>query len=174
MYEDQLFNISGPIVSSREEASSRMFTRVPTEKAVWYYTDGENAASNIYCSTRNKEGMGGATVEMHTPDGVFPETGIWHSNADSLFNATGIDIRDKHLTSYIVCLEIERPKNWYEATLCKQVQAVELSVVGEFNPGKEVAQRIANKLDRKVFFMRKSTGGGSSGWINPQEVQLNE
>ena len=165
-YPDQTFNIYGPTVSARGEAESYLNNRIIKGNNIWYYHDGKDAGDQIYCSTPNKQGMGGATTSMSTKDGIFEETGIWHSNSKSLYDATGVDLRNNHKLSYAICLE-PQDQGHYQPYSIKQVLVVKNNLITYFDEGRDKAQELANELNKKVFLLTNMTGGGSAGWVKP-------
>src|SRR5690606_10463847 len=69
------------------------------EGTIWLY-DPTNA-SNTYCSGgKGSRGFGGSTVQFTLSNGrgTISLIGPWHSNADNLFEETGVDLRNKFYT----------------------------------------------------------------------------
>ena len=142
----------------------------------WLVADSEAPADNIYVEDLNpdsSEGFGGATLSFAlVGGGVLKLRGPWHSNSEALFEATGIDIRDKHRTQGIVALKREhlQGRTEYEGILHIDMEPI----IGLYDRIKQLAQRFANEHGEPVFYAFKSAGGGASSRMDPtkQEAQF--
>lgn len=73
-------------------------------RGLWFIPSNvPNPADGLLVETDNKTGYGGAIFNLECTDGsIHTIKGPWHSNPESLFHDTGIDLRDKHLVSTII------------------------------------------------------------------------
>ena len=130
---------------------------------IWLIGNLPNAANHIYVSDDCHGGSFGQRLSFQLEDGTEEVLiGPWHSNSESLFNDTGIDIRNKHVT--LVVVSQSRGLN-----TCDDVVYIDdAPVVGEFDRGKEIAQRIANQLGGQVYLYSRGLSGSSSTPIKPE------
>jgi len=142
-------------------------------KSVWLWRDGRYAADSIYFGSddpnHKSEGMGGRTLTFELVDGGSIDlNGPWHTSSDSLFGATGIDIRDKHATFVVV----SSSHQWSQhVQIMKDVlYQDDCWMESEFDRGKKIAQTIANDLCITVQLYAQSSGGSSRGQVSPKEA----
>lgn len=81
-------------------AESHQLVKLKGKTRWWFYDPAcDSPASSIYCSNSldpnvGGEGFGGRTITLHITDGsTFALKGGWHTNPDSMFEDTGVDIR---------------------------------------------------------------------------------
>lgn len=109
-----------------EAVSHRYHKYIGKSGNTWLVADTETAAENVYVtdSPRNdgKQGFGGAALPMPCVDGTtFVLKGGWHSNADALFEDTGVDVRDKYRTLVVLALERDSTEDGTFRTIFRQI-----------------------------------------------------
>lgn len=134
---------------------------------VWLVADQPNAGDNIYFldDCPNSQGFGGATLTFQLVDGTkIALRGPWHSNSNSLYKHTGVDVRDKIFTFVVISEDAD-----YRTA--KNVLYMDNSenkyVLGSYNRGEEIAKKWANKLSKPVFVYAKSLGGSIRTCVRP-------
>ena len=136
----------------------------------WLVADQENAADDIYVTnnpqnTTSKdqgfEGFGGATLAMPLVTGeTFALHGGWHSNAQALFDDTGVDVRDTHFTFVVLAKERCSTDDGTWRTVFRDIVYRDAKpVLGGFDRYKKL---IENHPDAR-FYYSSSRGGSSSG-----------
>jgi len=128
---------------------------------IWLYADIANSGDYIFCSSDKRDrGFGGSSLSFKLSHelGSISLIGPWHSNSDALYRATGIDIRDKHLTRVMIIA-------FDEAKLDVLVEETEPQI-GAFHRGYEMAQKLRESLDKasaiKLYATCQTMGGSSS------------
>jgi hypothetical protein len=151
-----------------EAVSKKYFKYEGKSGRTWLVADQPNAADNIYCSNPGNgpgNGFGGAKLSLALVEGgFFVLNGGWHSNSDSLFRDTGIDLRSKHLTQVVVGRN--RTTNSNHETIITDVLYWEKEpLVGSFYRYKEICDQVIQEynLDNLVYYM-ESQDGSSCGW----------
>ena len=94
-----------PIICGSAEAESRKYYKyVGKSGKIWLVADQEDAAANIYAEGGpNSDGFGGRTLTFQLVNGSeIKLKGPWHTNAQALFEETGIDVRDRHYTFVVI------------------------------------------------------------------------
>lgn len=139
-------------------------------KVVWFYTlEDYDPAGHIYChhyEDEESKGFGGRTIVFNIgKSGQYHAAGPWHSNSDSLFEHTGVDLRNKHLT--FVCVARHRVFEQNDTILEDILYIDKLPTLGKFDRGKEIAQKLADELKVPVCRYSESTGGSSCGYEYP-------
>jgi len=169
---DKEFSIDGPMISGIGEQAERIYKKIKGKRGNWYIALQENAADNIYHGYSDgtySEGFGGRTLTFKLEDGTEDKVqGPWHSNDDSLFSDTGYDIRDKHLTRGIISKGKEG--NFYKEVYKDVVYYDEKPVLGEFDRIPKMAQKLANELNCELYYSVKTSGGGSSFFVKPENL----
>src|ERR1700749_4176133 len=105
--------IKAKVVTGREtmvsavgqQSAVEMWDYAKEEEGVtyWFWPSVHDEAGamvhvgSIMAATRS-DGYGGRTLDFPTKDGIIKIQGPWHSNTDSLYERTGVDLRDKHCT----------------------------------------------------------------------------
>lgn len=115
---------------------------------------------------RRSDGYGGRNMDFLTKDGVITIQGPWHGNADALFDATGIDIRDRFWTWGVIAMGRSYSNN---QTIYKDVIYIDPDdgKIGLFDRVELIAKAKADELNKPVYCYRKSSGGSSEGPVLP-------
>lgn len=159
---------SGGMICGSYEAEIRTYQKLEDKSGrVWLVANQEDAASNVYVHNpkdHNSQGFAGRTLTFQLEDGSsYSAKGPWHTNADALFAATGLDIRDRHRTQVAVGHRYGKGM----LTLADVIYLEEAPVLGTFDRYKAVAQSFADQLDTPVYYLMRSFGGASGGPIKP-------
>jgi len=162
-----------PMISGQGEIQKRIFKKIEGKKGIWYIAKQKNPADNIYVTSKNKDGysdgFAGATLSFELEDGTIDKVqGPWHSNSASLFNDTGYDIINKHLTFGVIAKNFKRDKDNPYGIITDIIYKDDDWVVGPFNRIKQKAQEIANELGERVIYYQKSQGGSIRSWCDPE------
>jgi len=171
-----LFSLHGP---SYERSDEKILYKVVIGKSGkrWIIpVNGNSKASDIHVEAekieqdpnyREFQGYGGATLTWPLENGESVSLkGPWHSNSDSLFSDTGIDLRKESMTIGIVALNRRSLKlNDYAFSdvLHQDLQWTP----GDHTRIGQIAQEYANKLNKKVYCAYKSLGGACASWKDP-------
>lgn len=167
--KSEFISDSYSMFSGSEEAESRRYHKVCDKRGrVWLYSDQEDAASNIYVEGGpGSDGFGGREITFPLVDGGEVKLrGPWHTNSGALMTATGVDLRDRHLTLVVVALE--RVEIWPKTVLRGVIYRDDKPVLGRFDRGDEIAQRIADELNVSVYCYQQSKGGSTSGLVKSE------
>jgi hypothetical protein len=129
--------------------------------SIWYVGDCEEKGAHVFCSTRDKSGFGGGEIKFPLKDGAVDSIkGPWHSSCDSLFDDTGIDVRDKHFTMGIISKGRGFTGNPYHYTIMKDVlYRDDKPILGDFHRVTLLAMEISKKMDASVYCYNESRGG---------------
>jgi len=160
-------------------AESRKYFVIEANGRTWLYSDDENAGDFIYVSAHEKEnqpgyggfrGFGGRVITFDIVNGeTIQLEGPWHTNSQSLYEATGLDLRKKHLSFVVIGEKFDKSSD----PLCPWIREVihidQEPVVGEFNRGSILAREIANELNISVALYAKSQGGSLRCTIFPEK-----
>ena len=174
---------SQPMLCGSYEAEIRKYRKVIGKSGkTWLYAMQENSAENIYVSASPREfepgyrgfqGFGGRTLFFTLENGEIEELRApWQSNSDDLFVDTGVDLRDKHLTFVVIGLGRARRKienKYYVDVMVDVIYKDEKPTLGRYDRGKQIAQRLANEMNKMVFCYSQSQGGSSSSPIEPED-----
>jgi len=155
--------------ASTEAESLRYEKHEDISGNIWLVAKQPNAGDNVYVYCRtNQEGFSGRTLafELDTGEKLFLK-GPWHTNSDALFVATGVDVRDKHLT--FGCVAFERIGI---ETMRDIIYIDSAPTIGPFDRIKRMAQKIANEIDETVQYYVESQGGSSMGPMKPEHKHL--
>tara|TARA_R110000850_G_scaffold270524_1_gene403606 strand:- start:885 stop:1400 length:516 start_codon:yes stop_codon:yes gene_type:complete len=164
------FSLSQGMISSQGEVQERVFEKVQGKRYTWYVAMQEDRADNVYVSTENKQGMGGAVLPFKLQDGSIDQVQApWHSSSCSLLEDTGLDVTNTSRLSYIISEVRESPTEHYGAYTCKGVLEHVEEELMTFNTPEERGQYFANKLGKMVYVTSRSSGGGCAGWSKPEE-----
>lgn len=164
-----------PMKSASGEVEVRTFRKVESEKSVWYIsTNDASPASHIYVASKDPEvnkksqGFAGRTITFNLEDGSVDKVqGPWHTNSDSLYKETGVDLRDQHLTFGVIGKGYEG--NLRESRILNVLHKDEDWTLGEFNRIQKLAQALANKLGEELYVYQQSQGGSSQGPVKPEK-----
>lgn len=152
----------------REDYEEKRWKRVVGKRTTWYIPLNDYPAEEIHCAGGpDSQGYGGSTISFTLENGeVVKEKGPWHSNSESLFHDTSIDIRNTHRTYGIIAVD----NNWanghwsYKDIIYKDSGPTP----GHFNRIERLAQDIANLLDSPLYFYSCSPGGSYSAGVRPK------
>jgi hypothetical protein len=166
------------IKSAAREISKKVFRAVRGKSGrLWLFpSDGDPSLIHIEADLqenkpgyRGSRGYGGAIVSFTMEDGtIIKLQGPWNSNADALYEDTGVDLRYNHETFVVIGKRICYDRNKLFGTITDVVYIDDKPKRGSFDRYKEIGQKIANKLGIPVFYYMKSYGGALSGRILPE------
>ncbi len=165
-----------PMKSGISEVYNRIFKKVQGKSGkTWFIAIQKNPADNIYVFNPNDKGkvmrgFGGRKMRFKLEDGTIEEVDApWHSNSDALFDDTGIDVKNMHLTKVVLCLggvEYQGGHSWKMRNVIYKENEHKL---GSFNRGEELAQEYANKLGKRVYYWIESMGGARGHFKDPEK-----
>ena len=165
-----------PQVCASAEAESNKYHMVRQPNGyVFLWKDGPSAADNIYCGwddpDKREEGFGGRTLTFDLVEGgSISLHGPWHTNADHLYRATKVDLRNQYSTFVVVAKyrEYKHDENGYQTVYKDVLHQDEGWVISDFDRGNRIALKLANKLGHEVFCYQQSSGGSSDGPVYPE------
>jgi len=147
----------------------------------WVYPLIANAGDDIHVSAdpvENKpgyigfRGYGGSTLKFNIDDGsVLELKGPWHSNADALYDDTGVDLRDAHLTFVVIA----KDRKWNENSMCVFLDVLykdDVPQIGSFDRGTLLAMKMSKELGIPLALFTESTGGSSNGFVYPDQIDV--
>ena len=128
-----------------------------TEGNTWLLPSNiQNKADHIWVETDNPTGCSGRRIEFNLANGdTIKVKGPWHTNANSLYNATGIDYRDLTLTWGLIA---ERRIDLYVYENILYID--QKPTLGIYTRIKD----LANSLTQEVAYHVNSHGGSTSGF----------
>ena len=147
------------------EAEERTYRKIIGKSgAVWLVPTCANPAQWVHYhnpkDTRS-DGYGGRTLTFSLEDGtVYHARGPWHTNADSLFKDTGLDIRNTHLTFVVLSKAVDHDEQ-YNRIMVDVVHIDEKPTEGSFDRYKELARL----HPEAKFYYSEWHGGSSSGTL---------
>jgi hypothetical protein len=163
-----------PMVSDSGVAESLTYKKyIGNSGKVWMVAVQDNPADNIYVSGgKHSEGMAGRTLAFKLEDGTTEEIqGPWHANANALFKDTGVDVRDMCSTFGVIGFDRQYGSHGMHPVTIIDVQYKdEHWTLGSFDRIEKIAQGIANRKDRTVYYFVKSKGGSSCGPVKPEKI----
>lgn len=149
-----------------------LFHRRNDNRGTWLYPADPNfpdAAHFIYYrhdGDFRSDGFGGATLTFATPEGEVSLQGPWNSNANSLYAATGVDLRDCHLTRGIIALG--REYSGVGAATYRDVLHLDSDWTrGRFSRIEDLAKDLSASLNCEIYYAVISRGGGCSSYVRP-------
>jgi hypothetical protein len=166
---DEFITDAYSMFSGQEDAQCRRYRKIEDKMGhVWLVALQEAAAENVYVhdpKATNSQGFGGATLSFTLEDGsIYHAKGPWHSNADSLFSATGIDVRNTHRTFVVLAKERDTTTDGSYRTILRGVLYKDKEpVLGSFHRYKELIKQ----FPEAKFYYSQSHGGSSCGPISP-------
>jgi hypothetical protein len=171
--ENDVFIVDKPyrMFSGAAEATKFVYRKIVDSKGhVWLYpSNSDTPAEQVHYhdpKDLRSDGYGGSTLHFVLEDGTtYAAKGPWHSSADGMFEATGIDIRNTHRTYGCVAKKRVYKGNVHEYH--DVLHADTEPVIGEFDRLKKIAQKWADELGHPVACYSQSKGGSSSGWEIP-------
>jgi len=163
-----------PMRCGSYEAEIRKYKKVIGKSGrVYLYAIQDNPADNIYVSgDKNSDGFGGRTLSFTLENGTIEELrGPWQTNSDDLYNNTGVDLRGKHLTFVVIGKDRKsiQTKQGYVTKMIDILYKDDKPIIGKFERGKIIAQKLANKLKQTIYCYSQSQGGSSNSPIEPKE-----
>jgi hypothetical protein len=164
---------SSRMICASAEAEERRY-KLYTGKSGrrWLVAIQPNEADNVYVEGGpNSNGFAGRTLDFTLENGeVISLKGPWHTNADSLFEDTGVDIRDKHLTFTVIGLDRTHTDRGYRTIINDVIYKDKESTIGEYYRGTKIAMQLAKELNKPVMCYSKSEGGSSCGFVYPDQI----
>ncbi len=159
-----------------EQASVELWNyTIDAEGTHWFWPASHpEPGAMVHCGSpvfagKRSDGFGGATLTFNTADGPIPIQGPWHSNTNALFERTGVDLRDKHLTYGVIGTGRESTPT-HNTVITGVVHAdPKEGVLGTFDRIKEKAQQLANEHEQPFYYYSKSRGGSSCGPVYPSK-----
>lgn len=153
-----------PMRSGQGEAQSRKYHKhTGNDGRIWLVADQPNAGANVYVEGgANSDGFGGATLTFPLVDGGEVKLkGPWHTNANALYSATGVDVRDRHYTFVVVSRRRESGEH-YEMIMADVLYRDDAPTLGSFDRGKEIALGLLASLSLDSVALYSASEGGSS------------
>jgi len=129
--------------------------------------EGEICAEALYSRSdpemvKYSDGFGGRTLTFNLEDGSEIEVqGPWHSNADSFFYSTGIDLRDKHWTAVLLTGE----DIWNKGELPEEeiLYKEDSPRLGTYHRGLRIAEKyFRDHPEEDLVCLNHYTSGGAS------------
>ncbi len=163
-----------PMICGSSDANIHVYKKLIGKSGhTWLVSIDSDAADNVYASANSREnapgyagfrGFGGSTLEfkLDTGEKMFLK-GPWASNADGLYEDTGYDVRNKHLT--YGAIGVERDDKGLTGILYKDKEPT----LGSFHRLQRKAREFANELNIPVFCYSKSHGGSSNDMVEPHQ-----
>lgn len=163
-------NRYGMFSGQGEAAQHRYDLHVGKSGRRWLVGTSEDRASNVYVEGGpGSQGFGGSELVFVLRDGeTLALKGPWHSNADSLFKDTGVDVRNEHYTFGVIGTGREHRNTGAAATITGVIYADAGPTKGDFCRIDELAQRLADERQQTLYCYRESKGGSSCGPVNPR------
>jgi hypothetical protein len=154
-----------PMICGSTEAESRKYHKYECSKGVYLVADQENSADNVYFhnprDTRS-EGFGGREITFPLVNGgVYIAKGPWHTNADSLYTATGIDIRDKYATRVVIGKDRIMGSHPCSGTIVGVVYMEEDWVISTSSREREILRTLP---PGEYFVYSQGQSGSCMGW----------
>jgi len=134
--------------------------------------DVPNCAGYVYVEgDANSDGFGGRTLSFELVSGeIIKLKGPWHTNSEDLFRATGVDVRDKHLTFGCISKERGSTGNPYHSTIMQDVLYIDKEpTIGPFERIRDMAQRMADERNETLYYYSESESGSSNGPVKPNQ-----
>ena len=170
-------------ISASGEVASRKFHMVKGKSGMrWLYSAvDQDVASFVYVEGKSgSRGFGGRELRFALADGgEVSLTGPWHSNADAMFQDTGVDVRGKMFSFCVIAKRRGRikevrdtafgPREFTRDTLEGVLHQDEAPVLATFERPeiKEMAERFADELGHSVYLYKETRGGSSNGPVDP-------
>lgn len=114
-------------------------------------------------------GFSGRTLKFPLVDGsVYELNAGWHSSAHDLLKDTDVDLTKNYFTFGIIALDCEFIKNSYCNYTYHHVLHLDKGLVlGDFYRVRDLAQKISNKIQRKLTYWSESNGGSTNSFVEP-------
>lgn len=166
-----------PMISSLGEIEEAVYDQYedPREPGFYWFirSNVKNKAEHILFGsphTKNSQGMGGRTIPIKCTDGqVIEIQGPWWSNAEALFSATGIDVRDTVLSFVVIGRHIEYNRNG--DIIRDVVYKDDEPTLGPWTRYRTIAREVFQALtnEEKLVVYHKTQGGSSYGYSRRSE-----
>lgn len=131
---------------------------------LWLVGDVKNSADHIFfgypCETGSK-GYAGRWMAFRGPLGDVILQGPWHSNADALYDDTGVDVRGAHYVQLVVGLAWGPDING--ARTIESVVYYEDPHYGVFDDYRNVLRRLYSVFRVPLCYWHGGAGGSMSG-----------
>lgn len=158
-----------PLVSGIANAAMHKYRYYKGEYHEWLVGDIPNCASQIYVKgCKDSNGFNGQTLKFELVDGTILEwKGPWHSNSDSFFRDTGVDIRDKHYT--FGCVAVGRKYEGWEVVFRGILHIDKEPTLGTYNRIETLANNYTTELGIPLYYYSRSEGGSTSGNVGTKK-----
>jgi len=157
-----------PMISGIGEAESKKFKVIVGKSGKrWLYNDDvRGCGANVYVEgVKGSPGFGGSTITFQLVEGgELQLKGPWHSNCDSLYRDTGIDLRMRHITYGVIGLDRTYNRNSQLWVIENVIYFDSAPVEGDFNRIEQLANEKAIELGREVAYYSQSHGGSTCGF----------
>lgn len=143
----------------------------------WLVADVEDCASWVYVEGNpGSQGFGGREITYTLVDGTEVKLkGPWHTEPQSLFADTGVDIRDRFKTLGCIARDRKyRGKYGHELTMLDVLYVDKEETLGTFKRVEDKAQEMANELGETLYYYSQSSGGSSCGPVKPKKEAVSK
>jgi len=147
------------IISAQGEALEQICqTAVDKDGGTWVWSD----VDHIYCGypyPTGSEGFGGVAIPFRLFSGKeIVLFGPWHTSANDLWKATGVDLRNQYMTRGMC--SYARTYDSRDGYIYRDVfHFEEVARCGSYNRIRDIASAVAHKVEKMVFFYAESHGG---------------
>ena len=154
------FKSSG-VISGQGEAMEQICQMAfdnDDSQRIWLWSD----VDHIYCGypySTGSQGFGGAKIPFNILGGqTVTLHGPWHTSANDLWRATGVDLRNQYMTRGMC--SYARTYDSRDGYIYRDVfHFEETARCGSYNRIRDIARAVADKVERMVFFYAESHGG---------------
>lgn len=156
------------MICGSHEAEIRAYRKYECKRGVWLAAIQDASADNLYFHDprdKHSEGFAGRTLRFPLEDGsIYEAKGPWKGNADSMFNDTGVDLRDKYSTFVVIGRGVRFEKGRYES---RRIITDVLHLDGGFQVGPFLREQLIVKTlpVGEYQYYRETRGGSSAGPI---------
>jgi hypothetical protein len=174
------------MICASADAQSRKYRKVTGKSGRNWYIAIDSPAGNVYVSPKSEEntpgykgfkGFGGRTLQFELEDGTVDHIqGPWHSNSDSLFEDTGVDVRDQHVTFGVISRDFKSDPDdpWGDGIMVDVLYIDEEPNKGSFDRIDKLAEEYAEREGKQIMYYRESKGGSCRGPVKPQWMKIVE
>lgn len=163
--------------SSSHEAQIREYKKyLGKDGNTWLVSTCDDPASHIYVSDKNpkSQGFGGREIsfKIEGEKEILKLQGPWHTNANALFNAAGIDLKNLIMNWGLIALHrINRKGKSFDShyTVFTDILYIDGDKPVASNSGRihNMAVDMANKYNIIVMAYSETKGGSCSGSVKP-------
>ena len=154
------FKSSG-VISGQGEAMEQICQMAidnDDSQRIWLWSD----VDHIYCGypyDTKSQGFGGAIIPFRLLNGKeIVLFGPWHTGANDLWRATGVDLRNQYMTRGMCAYA--RTYDSRDGYIYREVFHFEdVARCGSYNRIRDIASAVAHKVEKMVFFYAESHGG---------------